>query len=60
MKHWIDSGFTFVKDLLNNEGQWLHENEILDKLTIKRNWLIKLTILKKMWVKLSKQSIVLQ
>ena len=28
-KNWIDSGFTFVKDLLDIEGNWLTSDEIM-------------------------------
>ena len=44
-KHWIESGFVFVKDLFTKDGKWLQSDEIFTKLLNKRNWLIELTIL---------------
>ena len=45
--NWIESGFLYVKDLLNNDGTWLKEHEFILKLQKKNNWIAELMMLKK-------------
>ena len=55
-KNWIDSGFTFVKDLLDIEGNWLTSDEIINRLSITTNWIIELSILRKILNKVLKKT----
>ena len=45
-KNWAKSGFLFVKDIYDNQGQFISENECLRKLNCRRNWMIEYLILK--------------
>ena len=46
-KNWIRSGFIYVKDLLDENGNWLNERNIIDKLQSKQNWISEFMIIKK-------------
>ena len=46
-KPWIESGFTFVKDLFQANGHWLKETEVLNSLNDTRNWIAEYMTLKK-------------
>ena len=46
-RHWIKSGFIYVKDLFNDDGSWINENDILEKLKNTSNWIIEFSILKR-------------
>ena len=46
-KHWIASGFIFVKDLFDESGSLLTERCMLQKLQVTSNWLAEFSILKK-------------
>ena len=45
-KHWIDSGFLWVKDLYDESGNFLTDKEIYMRLTDKRNWMSEYLLLK--------------
>ena len=45
--NWIKSGFIYVKDLLNNDGMWLSEQELIPKLRKKNNWIAELMMIAK-------------
>ena len=45
--NWIKSGFIYVKDLLDKDGMWLSEQELISKLQKKNNWIAELMIIKK-------------
>ena len=45
--NWIKSGFIYVKNLLNKDGMWLSEQELISKLQKKNNWIAELMIIKK-------------
>ena len=46
-KHWIMSGFIFVKDLFDESGSLLTERCMLQKLQVTSNWIAEFLILKK-------------
>jgi len=46
-KHWINSGFCWVKDLFDKNGAFLDDNVIYSRLVNKQNWLAELMIIKK-------------
>ena len=45
--NWIKRGLIYVKDLLNKDGMWLSEQELISKLQKKNNWIAELMIIKK-------------
>ena len=47
--NWIKSGFIHVKDLLNQDGMWQSEQELISKLKKKNNWIAELMIIKSSW-----------
>ena len=51
-KTWLDSGFTHVKDLFDENGSFVSENYVLSKLTSKRNWMVEYLNLKKSILKI--------
>ena len=46
-KNWIRSGFLYVKDLFDSDGNWLLENLICDRLIDKSNWMCEYLTIKK-------------
>ena len=38
-KNWLESGFLYVKDLVEHDGSFISEHNILQKLIIKTNWM---------------------
>ena len=47
LKCWIKSGFIFVKDLLDKDGSWINEVDILKQLKPACNWIAELSSIKK-------------
>ena len=45
-KNWLESGFLHVKDLVEHDGSFISEHNILQKLTVKTNWMSEVFILK--------------
>ena len=50
-KNWLESGFLFVKDIVENDGSFLSEHNLLQKLRVKTNWMSEVFILKNIIVK---------
>jgi hypothetical protein len=46
-KHWISSGFRWIKDLYDENGVLLADNVIYNRLSDKRNWMSELSIVRK-------------
>jgi len=45
-KNWITSGILYVKDIMGDEGDFISEKEIFDKLKNKTNWISEFTKVK--------------
>lgn len=45
-KHWISSGLCFVKDLYDENGLFLEDGIIFDKLQDRRNWIAELLLIR--------------
>ena len=52
-KHWIQSGFKYVKDLYDDKGMFVKENYVLSKLKNKRNWITEYFLVKEAVKKIS-------
>jgi len=46
-KNWSKGGIRYVKDLYNEEGQFVNESYIIAKLAVKTNWMIEYLTVKK-------------
>ncbi len=51
--NWIKSGLFWIKDLFDHEGNFISERDVLNKLSIKTNWLIEYATIKKVICKLA-------
>ena len=55
LKHWVKSGFMYVKDLFNDDGTFVNEQYVFQKLSCKTNWINEFVIVKKCICKLAKK-----
>ena len=55
LKHWVKSGFMYVKDLFNDDGTFVNEQYVFQKLSCKTNWISEFVIVKKCICKLAKK-----
>ncbi len=46
ISNWTKSNILYVRDLINNDGELITEQELLNKLNIKRNWIREYFIVK--------------
>ena len=54
-KHWVKSGFIYVKDLFNDDGTFVKEQYVFQKLSCKTNWISEFVIVKTCICKLAKK-----
>ena len=54
-QNWVESGFIYVKDLLDDEGNWLTSETVIHKLSRTSNWIIEFSTLKKVLNKILKK-----
>ena len=47
ISNWIKSGIFYVKDLYNENGQFIPEQNIIQKLSNKQNWISEYSLVKK-------------
>ena len=55
-RNWVGSGFLFVKDLLDEEGNWLTSEAVIHRLSRTNNWIIEFSTLKKVLNKILKKT----
>ena len=55
-QNWARSGFIFVKDLLDEDGNWLSSENIIHRLSNSQNWIIELYTIKKTLNKILKRT----
>ena len=54
-RNWVESGFLYVKDLLDEEGNWLTSELVIHRLSRTNNWIIEFSTLKKVLNKILKK-----
>jgi len=59
IKSWIDSGIMYIKDIIDQQGKFLNEACMLNKLNRKCNWISEYVIVKKSCKNVEKKSIML-
>jgi hypothetical protein len=47
LKHWIQSGFKYVKDVYDSNGKFVKESFVLSQLTNKKNWMAEYILVRK-------------
>ena len=57
LKHWIKSGFIYVKDLFNDDGTFVNEQYVFQKLSCRTNRISEFVIVKICICKLAKSLI---